>query len=133
MNKRFVGLLCFMLSYSSGGYAGHHCNGHFINSLTDICWPCLFPLSIGSVQVGGGGMRNDTENPALPIQFCPAPAPLFVRPGLAIGFWELFGLTDVTRDPYCFVNLGGFQLPIKGGIKGATASPHYLNCLLTRR
>lgn len=119
MNKRFVGLLCLMLSYSSGSYAG--CSGHFINPLTDICWQCLFPLSIGSVQVGGRG--NDTENPASPIQFCPAPAPLFVRPGLAIGFWEPIGLTDVTRDPYCFVNLGGFQLPIKAGIKGATASP----------
>ncbi|MBY0281878.1 MAG: TraU family protein, partial [Alphaproteobacteria bacterium] len=31
------------------------CSGRFVNPITDICWSCLFPISIGPVRVNGGG------------------------------------------------------------------------------
>ncbi len=45
-----------------------------------MCWRCIFPLSLGSVQVGKGDLP-DTSNPGSPLQLCPAPPPiLFARP-----------------------------------------------------
>ncbi len=63
------------------------------------------PLSLGSVQVGKGDLP-DTSNPGSPLQLCPAPPPIFVRPGTAIGYWEPMAMTDVSRSPGCMVNLG---------------------------
>lgn len=85
------------------------CEGRFVNPITDICWQCLFPISIGSIAVTSG-IAPDTANPSSPIQLCPVG--LLYRVGLAIGYWEPMALTDVTRSPYCMVNLGGFSLDI---------------------
>jgi conjugal transfer pilus assembly protein TraU len=27
------------------------CTGHFVNPITDICWSCLFPISIGGLKI----------------------------------------------------------------------------------
>lgn len=83
------------------------CQGHFVNPITDVCWRCLFPLSIGPNQVMNGSLP-DTKNAASPIGVCPAK--IGVRVGLTIGFWEPIALTDVTTTPYCLVNLGGQRL-----------------------
>lgn len=81
----------------------------------------MFPISIGDATVVSGD-NPDTRNPSMPIQVCPAGT--FYRVGLAIGYWEPFAMTDVTRTPYCLVNLGGIRPNIKyGDIKGATEAP----------
>lgn len=54
-----------------------------------------------------GGAYIPTRSP---LQLCPAPPPIFVRPGLAIGYWEPMAMTDVSRSPGCMVNLGGFSI-----------------------
>ncbi|MCY6865196.1 conjugal transfer protein TraN [Escherichia coli] len=95
------------------------CEGRFVNPITDICWSCIFPLSLGSIKVSQGKVP-DTANPSMPIQICPAPPPLFRRIGLAIGYWEPMALTDVTRSPGCMVNLG-FSLPAFGKTAQGTA------------
>lgn len=129
MSNRFffkLPLWIFLLSIGVGGFAvagdaKSPCQGHFVNPITDICWSCLFPLSIGDAVVASGD-NPDTPNPSDPLQVCPAnPLP---RVGLAMGYWEPFAMTDVTRTPYCFVNLGGMQLPVPvGQTKGASESP----------
>ncbi|WP_272664076.1 MULTISPECIES: conjugal transfer pilus assembly protein TraU [unclassified Providencia] len=113
---------CFFTQTSQA--AAIECDGRWVNPITDICWNCMFPMSIGSVKVSIGGIGlPDTPNPSSPIQFCPAPPPLFQRIGIAIGFWEPFAMTDVTRAPTCMVNMGGFQIPItKVGTGKATKS-----------
>lgn len=80
------------------------CVGKFVNPVTDICWSCIFPISIGSINIYSGG-REDTKNPDNPICMCGAPP----RIGISIGFWEPVRLVDVTRTPYCMVSLGGFS------------------------
>jgi conjugal transfer pilus assembly protein TraU len=71
----------------------------------------MFPISIGDAQVVSGD-NPDTNNPSIPLQVCPAK--IGWRVGLAIGYWEPFATTDVTRAPYCLVNLGGIQVNITG-------------------
>ena len=85
------------------------CPGRLVNPLTDICWSCVFPLSIGPVNVNAGG-REDTENPSQIPCLCPRPPLPIPVPGIPIGFWEPVRLVDVTRIPFCMVNMGGLKL-----------------------
>ncbi|HAU0160088.1 TPA: conjugal transfer pilus assembly protein TraU [Legionella pneumophila] len=95
------------------------CTGHFLNPVTDVCWRCLFPLSIGNAKVVSSSLP-DTENASSPIGVCPASTG--VRIGLNIGFWEPMALTDVTDTPYCLVNLGGTKLNL--GLKQGRGGRH---------
>lgn len=102
--------LALFLSFITTISLAAPCKGHFVNPLTDICWSCLFPLSIGGAKVVGSTLP-DTPNAASPIGICPG------HIGLNIGFWEPFAVTDVTDTPYCLVNLGGHKLNL--GVKQA--------------
>ncbi len=83
------------------------CSGRFVNPITDICWSCLFPISIGPVNISRSG-REDTHNPTQIPCICPRNG--IPTPGVPVGFWEPSRLVDVTRTPFCMVNLGGLQL-----------------------
>lgn len=111
---------------SSSGNTALTCEGRWVNPITDVCWECIFPMSVGSVQVSAGTLP-DTDNPASPIQFCPVPPPIFERMGVAVGYWEPFAMTDVTRSPGCMVNMGGFNINIPNtgtGTGTKTANEH---------
>lgn len=99
----------------SGGI-GSTCDGRWVNPITDVCWKCLFPMSIGNTKVSSSGLP-DTRNPSNAIQRCPFPPPIFQRIGIAIGFWEPYATTDISRSPMCMVNMGGMKI---GGLKKST-------------
>ena len=46
--------------------AGPTCHGRFMNPITDICWSCLFPLTIGSASILSDG-QPDIGNPSSPV------------------------------------------------------------------
>ncbi|EEW0969972.1 conjugal transfer pilus assembly protein TraU [Escherichia coli] len=120
MKRRLWLLMLFLFAgHVPAASADSACEGRFVNPITDICWSCIFPLSLGSIKVSQGKVP-DTANPSMPIQICPTPPPLFRRIGLAIGYWEPMALTDVTRSPGCMVNLG-FSLPAFGKTAQGTA------------
>jgi conjugal transfer pilus assembly protein TraU len=86
------------------------CKGRFVNPITDVCWSCLMPISIGDFSIGKGvaPSKRDTKNPKSPVCLCNKNnVPM---PGLTIGFWEPVRLVDITRTPYCMTNLGGISL-----------------------
>lgn len=92
------------------------CSGRFLNPITDVCWDCIFPISIGAAEIPPSTMfRPDTENFPSPICVCPNPkfagAP---TPGLAVGFWEPTRMVDVTKNPFCMVSLGGLKVVPEG-------------------
>lgn len=82
------------------------CQGKFMNPITDVCWECIFPISIGAAQIAIGG-QDDIENPPSPICLCQLVPPI---PGLSIGFWEPVKTLEVVRAPYCLVSLGGISV-----------------------
>lgn len=94
----FLGLTADSLLASNG------CVGRFVNPITDVCWDCMFPMSLGSVPLFHGG-APDTPNPSNPV--CVCEKGVIPQVGLSIGFWEPARMVDVTRHPYCFVTLGG--------------------------
>jgi conjugal transfer pilus assembly protein TraU len=111
---RFLINTILLFSISGLAYA-KPCQGKFINFVTDICWSCMFPVSIGNVPVDFSGQR-DTKNPSNPICACrrpPNPVPL---PGIAVSYWQPTRMIEVTRTPYCMVSLGGVDMG--SGIKG---------------
>ena len=91
---------------STRAEAAPTCHGKFVNPITDVCWSCLFPLSVGGLKIWPSG-RPDTNNPGSPICFCSDPFP---RIGISVGFWEPVRLADVTVKPWCVVNLGGTRI-----------------------
>jgi conjugal transfer pilus assembly protein TraU len=97
--------LAALVLLSPSAHAGPTCHGRFINPITDICWSCMFPLTLGSASLVSEG-QPDTDNPSSPVCYCNNPP----RIGVTIGFWEPVRLVDVTRTPFCMVGLGGLQL-----------------------
>jgi conjugal transfer pilus assembly protein TraU len=93
----------------SVGFSGPLCSGHFVNPITDIDWDALFPLTLGQADVVSGSLP-DTSNPSSPLCVCGSQG--FPRIGVSFGYWEPFAVTDVTRTPFCMVNLGGVELHV---------------------
>lgn len=113
MNKN-VRILCVLLmGFVTTNDAFSKCVGRFVNPISDICWSCIFPITIGGMRVSASG--EDTPNPRQLICTCTKPVP---RIGVPISFWEPARLVDVTRTPYCLVNMGGLQM-MNRGIQGA--------------
>ncbi|WP_336803988.1 conjugal transfer pilus assembly protein TraU [Erwinia aphidicola] len=100
-------LLSALLPHSAGAASSNAGEGRWVNPISDVCWKCLFPMSLGSIQLAGGPLP-DTSNPGSPIQICPVG--ILYRVGLAIGYWEPMAMTDVTREPGVMVNMGGFKI-----------------------
>lgn len=84
------------------------CHSMTPNPINDICWRCVLPLTIGSVEIANiGGMRDMPSNPGIPICMCPGWPP---RVGVTIGFWEPIYVSEVIRKPYCFPSFGGMEM-----------------------
>jgi len=110
--RRQIILLILAIIMPSSANASVTCKGNFVNPITDVCWGCLLPISIGQMSFGTGGSpkKRDIKNPNSPVCACSKlgqPVPI---PGISIGFWEPVRLVDITRTPYCLVNLGGIAI-----------------------
>lgn len=118
--KDYLKLSLIVISLLLGTTASaSQCKTHFVNPFTDICWNCLFPLTIGKSEVVKS-QYPDTTNPSLPV--CECPMQVLGRLGITVGYWEPSALVDVTRKPYCMVNLGT-SLNIKNQGLGGSQMP----------
>jgi conjugal transfer pilus assembly protein TraU len=107
MKKLILFLGLSFLSWSA--MADELCHGAFVDPIADVCWSCMFPITIGSMEVLSGDAA-DTDNPSMPICLCSLPTiPPIPRLGITVGFWEPMALVDVSRHPFCMVTLGGIQ------------------------
>lgn len=101
-------MFVFFCSLSSATYANKlTCQGKFLNPITDICWSCMFPITLGGkVDLN---MDNQEDNRSTPEDwFCACEQP--TRAGVTMSFWEPTHLVEVTRSPFCMVSLGGIDL-----------------------
>ena len=113
MKKLIVAVTCGAVMQAAMGVTPapqYSCSGTFVNPITSVDWDGIFPISIGSTTVDTAGSDADTSNPKSPVCICPEPVGW--RAGITIGYWEPFALTDVTRSPFCMVDLGGIQLKL---------------------
>lgn len=91
------------------------CVGRFPNIIFDICWECIFPIRVGAEKVTSGD--DEKPNNTSIVCLCPKPPLNQPTPGIRISFWEPARMMDVTRHPYCLVNLGGFKLSSSSPLK----------------
>lgn len=89
-------------------YGIGHCVGRFVNPITDMCWKCLFPITIAGFSVASSSMP-DTPTSSNLICLCPRAGMPFPVPGIPVGFWEPVRLVDVTKKPMCLISLGGIS------------------------
>jgi len=101
------------------------CTGNFVNPISDVCWDCLLPITLGSAEVWKSDLP-DFGNPGSPICVCQKLG--LPIPGLAIGLWEPVRLVDATRKEWCFPNLGGLTIDPGIGFKSKSyAMPEAAN------
>ncbi len=117
---RKIFLILFLIVVGSNSFAKKSgCVGKMVNPFTDVCWKCIFPITIAGIKVSGNKEGN-VDTPAatkFPICLCPRPGIPVPIPGIPIGFWEPVRLADVTKSPMCLVSMGGIDLgdcPTKG-------------------
>jgi conjugal transfer pilus assembly protein TraU len=107
--QKYLILLLISLILTLSNASAKKCTGKMINPVTDICWECIFPITIGSTPIVTG-KKPDITNPSDPICICPGKIAGLPQVGLSIGLWEAVRLIDVTKAPFCFVNLGGMEI-----------------------
>jgi conjugal transfer pilus assembly protein TraU len=83
------------------------CQGEFANPISDICWSCIFPITIGGFPVYTDN-QEDNNNPGSLI--CTCSNPIII--GTTIGYWEPARRVDVVKKPYCFSALGGKEIDV---------------------
>ena len=79
--------------------------GRMTNPITDICWECFFPITLGGINVTPG--VKDFANHNQIICKCPGVPP---RVGIPLTFWEPLKMVDVTRHAYKLIGLGGMSI-----------------------
>jgi conjugal transfer pilus assembly protein TraU len=90
------------------GTASATCTGSFPNLISDVCYDCMFPMSIGGglVNIGVSGDDYDTGAGSSPICVCTNTLSI----GTPIGFWEPRYMVDSTNVPGCMPLLGGISV-----------------------
>ena len=66
-----IGLIFFLVSQHA--FVTAKCVGRFVNPISDICWSCIFPITIGGMRVSASG--EDTENLREILCACSTPFP----------------------------------------------------------
>ena len=67
---RWLTILCALLMMSSLASPARadagpgRCTGSFVNPITDICWSCLFPISVGGLKIWPSS-RPDPKIPSV--------------------------------------------------------------------
>lgn len=105
MKRGLVTVCIFLFAIFARESLAGVCQGKFANPITDICWSCLFPITLGGIRIMTMG-QEDTGNPGGFLCTCTDP----LRIGIKTAFWEPARRVDVTRTPYCFVSLGGIKI-----------------------
>ena len=98
-------LFIFLISFGFNKFTWAECQGKLPNFISDICWTCMFPLSIGKYTIKS---NNQLDNPTQTSFFCNCKFPAWS--GINFGFWEPVRIVEVTRTPFCLVSLGGIQM-----------------------
>lgn len=112
MKKRFFSLLIAGAAF--GGYTsadpgiGPVCTGRFPNLITDVCYDCMFPISLAGNLLDFGVPAEDYDSGAGSSPVCACPSTLSV--GTPMSFWEPVFMVDVTNKPGCMPLLGGIDI-----------------------
>ncbi len=111
LKKKISGLvLIVLLSITSDLLAV--CRGSFM-SVDEVCWGCMFPMTIGGTDVEGSG--SNTEGNATLVEpwdaadgetVCECQYGEYERTGITYSLWEPAHMIETVKDPFCFPFIG---------------------------
>lgn len=141
MIKKFIAIVAVSTIVNYAYATPGACSGTFVNPITDVCWSCMFPIYISPLPIrwDWSGQKGETVydkksiqtdmynmgaggNVIGPLGTCFCSNRLFL-PGLLMSFYEPYRSVDVTKQPFCFVGLGGLDL--SDGLSDVLPSPSY--------
>lgn len=100
---RLLTLLFLLLAFQT--VEGAEKSGRLVNPISDVCWECLFPITVAGVNTTPN--HPDFVKYKKRICSCAGVPP---KIGIPVSFWEPLRLIDVTRHAYRLVGLGGIQV-----------------------
>ena len=118
--------LLLAMSPTAFAQAQNVCTGAFPNLITDVCYDCMFPMTIGGGAIGIGVSGSDYDTGVGPNPLCVCINTLAV--GTPMSFWEPRYMVDTTNKPGCMPLLGGVDIspPYNsneyGGVKQTNSS-----------
>ena len=81
----------------------------------DLCYECMFPITISGLTLISGPMDDPSPSSRSPICICSDPFP---RIGIPVSFFEPNRLIEVVSEPYCFPSFGFSATSNLGGMLG---------------
>lgn len=87
---------------------GSKCTGAFPNLISDICYDCMFPISLAGNAMSFGVSGDDYQSGAGSSPICVCLSNLSI--GIPLSFWEPTFMVDVTNKPGCMPLLGGIDI-----------------------
>jgi len=72
------------------------CSSNSFDPITDICWNCIFPVSMGGIVIFGSDIDSPPDNISSPICLCGKTL------GISTSFWEPARIIETVKDPWCF-------------------------------
>ena len=101
------GVLAFIsLSVDALG-SDYLCSSRMLNPVTDVCWPCMYPIKIGGKAITSPGVLEDVpDQTSSAVCSCPLPGPPWVRVGITLGYWEPAAYIETVKSPWCLPALG---------------------------
>lgn len=107
--------------FAATSLASAECRGTPLNPLTDVCWECMFPARIGTIEFGRSGDTLPGGNVGSPACACVSGSG--VTTGIKVAFWEHAYLVETVKDPWCTVALGAeLNTGMNGLLAGANRS-----------
>lgn len=101
-------LITFLFVFFMNSGQAQLCTGSFPNLITDICYDCMFPISMGGGLFNFGVSGDDYDTGASKLPICICINTLSV--GTPIGLWEPRFMVDTTNKPGCMPLLGGVDI-----------------------
>lgn len=100
--------LALMTSSISAFSQATACTGNFPNLVSDICYDCMFPMTMGGGALNFGVDGDDYDTGAGSTAICVCRTSLKV--GTPMSFWEPRYMLDTTNIPGCFPLLGAVNI-----------------------
>ncbi|PTT93041.1 conjugal transfer protein TraU [Pelomonas sp. HMWF004] len=100
-----------MFAASPSAFSQDSCTGAFPNIISDVCWDCMFPISLagGLINIGISNPEDyDTGVNGSPVCICANSLSV----GTPVSMWEPRYMVDATNTPGCFPLLGGLKIPV---------------------
>ena len=118
--KKIIAIFLLSISFLFGRCQANPAD--IVRIISSLDYSAMLPLKIAGVTAFPGRMPDTFNSVKQVICTCPAPAPIFIRIGVPVGFFIPDRLIDSVKDPYCFKGLG-FDLGMKGNVGSQANDP----------